>query len=200
MTSHPSTPSLDGAGGGWLTALRFVAVAIVVCGLLFPAAASLLGERLFPTQAKGSLLTRDGVVVGSALVAQAFTAPGYFSPRPSAAGYDPKALSGSNQAPSNRALRERIGAASAAAATREHVAATAIPSDLVTMSGSGIDPHISPAAARLQVARVAAARRLPSAQVQALVDAHTLPPTFGVLGQARVDVLQLNLALDALHP
>lgn len=198
MTTH--SPSLDAAGGGWSPALRFAALAMLICGLVFPALATLLGGALFPAQANGSLLTRDGVVVGSSLVAQPFTAPGYFSPRPSAANYDPKALAGSNFAPTNPALRERIAGTSADVAAREHVAAIAIPSDLVTMSGSGIDPHISPAAAQLQVARVAAARNLSVAQVEAAVAAHTQAPTFGVLGQARVDVLQLNLALDARQP
>jgi potassium-transporting ATPase KdpC subunit len=200
MSTHSSSRSLDAIGGGWWPALRFSAIAILVCGLAFPAIATLLGGALFPAQANGSLLTRDGVVVGSALVAQPFTAARYFSPRPSAAGYDPKALAGSNLAPTNPALRERIAGTSTEVAAREHVAATAIPSDLVNTSGSGIDPHISPAAAQLQVARVAAARKLTVAQVEAVVAAHTQAPTFGVLGQARVDVLQLNLALDALTP
>ncbi len=200
MNTHSSSLSLDADGGSWWSALRFSALAMLGTGLLFPALATCLGGALFPAQANGSLLNRDGVVVGSALVAQPFTAPGYFSPRPSAANYDPRALSGSNLAPSNPALRERIAVTSAGVAAREHVAAIAIPPDLVTMSGSGIDPHISPAAAHLQVARVAAARKLSVAQVEAAVAAHTEAPTFGVLGQARVDVLQLNLALDARQP
>ena len=198
MSTHSS--SLDANGGGWSPALRFGAIAMLAYGLLFPAIATWLGGALFPAQANGSLVTRNGVVVGSTLVAQPFTAPGYFSPRPSAANYDPKALAGSNLAPTNPALRERIAGTSADVAAREHVAAIAIPSDLVTASGSGIDPHISPAAAQLQVARVAAARKMSVAQVEAAVAAHTQAPTFGVLGQARVDVLQLNLALDTRQP
>ena len=182
----------------WLAALRFSIISIVAAGLLFPVIAALIGQILFPAQANGSLITRNGVVVGSSLVAQPFADARYFLARPSAANYDPRALAGSNWAPSNPALRERIAATSAAVAGREGVAASAIPSDLVTASGSGIDPHISPDAARLQTARVAQARGLPAAQVQTLVDAATLAPTFGVFGQARGNVLELNLALDGV--
>src|SRR4249919_2687001 len=196
MNTH-ATSFLDNAGGGWQPALRFAIVAIAVTGLAFPLFATALGQLLFPLQARGSLIERNGIVVGSALVAQPFVSDQYFEPRPSAANYDPKALSGSNWAPSNPALRERIAASSAVIAAREHVPATAIPADLVTASGSGIDPHISPAAARLQIARVAKARGLSTTEVQALVDANTLAPTFGILGQSRVNVLELNLALDA---
>ena len=197
MTSTLPMSNLEG-NASWLTALRFSIVSIICAGLLFPVVTALVGQTLFPAQANGSLITRDGVVVGSSLVAQPFADARYFQPRPSAAGFDPRALAGSNWAPSNPALRERIAATSAAVAGREGVAASAIPSDLVTASGSGIDPHISPDAARLQTARVAQARGLPAAQVQTLVDAATLAPTFGVFGQARVNVLELNLALDAL--
>lgn len=193
----PSLATLE-AGASWLTALRFAVVSIIVAGVLFPLLAAGVGQVLFPAQAGGSLITRDGVIVGSSLVAQPFADARYFQPRPSAAGYDVRALAGSNWAPSNPALRERIAATSAAIAAREGVPASAIPGDLVTASGSGIDPHISPEAARLQVARVAQARGLSPAHVQQLVDAGTLGPTFGILGQARVNVLELNLALDAL--
>lgn len=196
-TTNPAPAFQDAATSVW-SALRFSVLAIAGCGLLFPAVAAWTGGVLFPHQARGSLLERDGVVVGSTLVAQPFVADRYFQSRPSAANYDPKALAGSNWAPSNPALRERIAAGSAAVAAREGMAATSVPSDLVTASGSGIDPHISPAAARVQVARVANARGLAPSAVQAAVDAATLPPTFGVLGQARVNVLQLNLALDAM--
>ena len=191
------TSLLEHDGGGWLRSLRFAVFSIALLGLAFPLAAALLGQALFPAQARGSLIERDGIVVGSSLVAQPFADARYFQPRPSAANYDPKALAGSNWAPSNPQLRERIAAGSAAIAQREGVPSASIPADLVTASGSGIDPHISPAAAQLQVARVAQARNLPAARVQALVAAHTLAPTWGVLGQSRVNVLQLNLALDA---
>lgn len=190
--------SPDESGAGWSTAIRFALLSIVAAGLLFPASAVLIGGTLFPYQAQGSLIEVDGRVVGSALVAQPFAADKYFRVRPSAVNYDPRAVGGSNWAPSNPALRERIEAASSAIAAGEGVAATSIPSDLVTASGSGIDPHISVEAAALQVARVAQARGFDTARVQTLVDAHTLGKTWGVLGQARVNVLQLNLALDAL--
>lgn len=198
--SLTTTSSLDHGRGGWLRALRFSVLAIAVTGLGFPLFATLIGQTLFPAQAHGSLIERDGVVVGSALVAQPFASDRYFQPRPSAANYDPKALAGSNWAPSNPALRERIAASSAATGQRESAAAKDIPSDLVTASGSGIDPHISPAAAKLQIARVARLRALDPVRVQALVDSQTLAPSLGVLGQSRVNVLQLNLALDALAP
>ncbi len=191
------TSLLEHDGGGWLRALRFAVLSIILLGLAFPVLAALLGQALFPAQARGSLIERDGIVVGSSLVAQPFADARYFQPRPSAANYDSKALAGSNWAPSNPQLRERIAAGSAVVAARESVPSQAIPSDFVTASGSGIDPHISPAAAELQIARVARARDLSPAIVRALVAEHTLPPTWGVLGQARVNVLQLNLALDA---
>jgi K+-transporting ATPase ATPase C chain len=191
---------LDQSGGGWLSALRFAVVAIALTGLAFPLFATAIGQALFPTQARGSLIVHDGVTVGSSLVAQPFAADKYFQPRPSAASFDPRAMSGSNWAPSNPALRERIDASSQAVAARESVAATAIPVDLVTASGSGIDPHISPAAAQLQAARVAKARGIGIVEVQALIAANTQGPTFGVLGQSRVNVLELNLALDARAP
>jgi len=191
---------LDSTGGSWVSWLRFALVCLLGTGLLYPTIATLLGQTLFPVQARGSLIEREGIVVGSSLIAQPFTSERYFQPRPSAAGYDPRAAAGSNAAPSNPALRERIAAASSAIAAREGIAPAQIPSDLVTASGSGLDPHISPAAAQAQLARVARARGMDTARIQALVSAHTAAPTFGVLGQARVNVLELNLALDALTP
>lgn len=196
----PHAPTLDQHGGGFGTAARFGVVAILAFGILLPVTGVWLGELLFPARARGSLVERDGRVIGSTLIAQPFAHARYFQPRPSAAGYDPRAMSGSNLAASNPALRERIAASSADVATRERVEPSAIPSDLVTASGSGMDPHISPAAARLQAARVAEARGLPIAAVQALIDEHIEGPSLGVLGQARVNVLELNLALDEASP
>jgi K+-transporting ATPase ATPase C chain len=195
-----TTPNLDARGGSPLSWLRFAAVGVIGAGLLYPALATFAGQALFPAQARGSLIERDGVVIGSRLVAQPFADARYFQPRPSAAGFNPTAAAGSNLAPSNPALRERIAASSAEIAAREGVAASAIPADLVTASGSGLDPHLSPAAARLQVPRVARARGLAEASVQDAVDANTQAPTLGVFGQARVNVLELNLALDTLAP
>jgi len=187
----------DKAAGGLLPAIRFAIVSIVLFGLLYPVVATYAGKLLFPQQANGSLIVRDGVTVGSALVAQNFVDDKYFQSRPSAANYDPRAMAGSNLASTNPALRERIIESSKAISARENIAATAIPADMVTTSGSGIDPHISIAAAHMQLARVAKARGLTEAQVQALILANTQTRTFGILGQSRVNVLQLNLALDA---
>ena len=192
--------TLDRRGGGPVVWLRFAALGVIGAGLLYPSLATFAGGLFFPAQAQGSLVIRDGAVVGSRLVAQAFAGDGYFQPRPSAAGYDPRAAAGSNLSPGNPALRERIAATAAAIAAREGITAADIPVDLVTASGSGLDPHLSPASARLQVARVARARGLRIEAVQAAVDDHTLAPTFGVFGQSRVNVLELNLALDALAP
>ena len=157
----------------------------------------MLGGLLFPHQAGGSLIERDGRVVGSSLVAQPFADARYFQPRPSAANFDPKALSGSNLASSNPALRERMAKDSATVAAREGVPARSIPPELISASGSGIDPHLSPQGAQVQVARVAQARGLAPEAVAALVRSHTRHRTFGVLGEPRVNVLELNLALDA---
>lgn len=179
-------------------ALGLTLVSILGGGLLYPLAGVLLGQTLFAWQANGSLIEREGSIVGSTLVAQPFAADRYFQPRPSAAGHQPMAAGGSNLARSNPALRERVDASLQDIATREGVAATDIPSDLVTQSGGGFDPHISPASATLQVARVARARGLAPEVVAGLVARSTEAPQLGILGQARVNVLQLNLALDAL--
>jgi K+-transporting ATPase ATPase C chain len=195
----PAT-SLDTRGGHPLAWLRFAAVGMLAAGLLYPAVATFAGPALFPAQAGGSLIERDGVVVGSSLVAQPFAGAGYFRPRPSAAGFDPRALAGSNLGPGNPALRDRIAASSAETSAREGVAPTDLPADLVTASGSGIDPHISPAAAAVQVARVARTRGIDPGAVRALIVVHTQGPSLGVFGQARVNVLELNLALDAAAP
>lgn len=196
MNANKSTRKLDNGGGGAWPALAGSALLVVVCGLVYPTVATLLGGWLFPHQASGSLIERDGRVVGSSLVAQPFADARYFQPRPSAASFDPKALSGSNLASSNPALRERMAADSAALATKLGVPAQSLPVDLITASGSGIDPHVSPAGAQVQVQRVAQARGLPAEEVTALVHSHTARRTFGVLGEPRVNVLELNLALD----
>lgn len=186
----------------WRAAGGFAAVTLLGFGLLYSVAGTGLGRVLFPLQAQGSLIEHNGKVVGSALIAQPFAADTYFSSRPSAAGsagYDPMSASGSNQARSNPELRQRINDAIAAVATREGVAPARVPSDLVTQSGGGLDPQLSPAAVQLQVPRVAKARGLDAARVQQLVDQHTEQPQLGFIGQPRVNVLALNLALDALH-
>jgi len=178
--------------------LLFALAILVVFGLLYSLLGTALGRVLFPMQATGSVVERDGDVVGSMLVAQPFADARYFRPRPSAANYDPMAAAGSNQARSNPDLRKRIADAIAAVAAREGIAATQVPDDLATESGGGLDPDISPAGARVQVARVAKARGLDSAVVETLVAESIEAPQFGVLGPPRVNVLRLNLALDAL--
>lgn len=183
-------------------ALGLALLSILGLGLLYPLAGVGLGQLLFPHGANGSLIEVNGRVVGSALVAQPFNDDRYFVSRPSAAGYQPMAAAGSNLARTNPDLRQRIEAERQAVAYREGVALSEVPSDLITRSGSGFDPHISSRAARIQAARVAHARGLEPEVVAALLAEHTLPPQFGVLGQERVNVLGLNLALDAgeAHP
>lgn len=156
-----------------------------------------IGTTMFPAQAEGSLIRRpDGTVVGSRLIAQKFTRPEYFRARPSGVDYNAASTGGTNYGPSNAdhltAVRERLDAVT----QDEGVTAAQVPSEMVTTSGAGMDPHIPPAAAQLQAARVAAARGVTVERVLALVVAHTEAPTFGFLGRARVNVLELNLALD----
>ena len=177
--------------------LVFALFVLLGFGLLYSLLGTGLGRLLFPAQAGGSVVERDGVAVGSALIAQPFTDARYFQPRPSAAGYDPRAASGSNQARSNPELVERIERARVAVALRDGIDAAEVPSELLTQSGGGLDPHLSPAAVRQQVARVARARGMREADVLALVEANTEAKQFGVFGAARVNVLRLNLALDA---
>lgn len=177
-------------------AIGLAIVTLAGFGFLYSLAGVGVGQALAPTGANGSLIERNGQIVGSTLVAQPFAGEGYFQPRPSAARYDLMALSGSNQARTNPDMRQRIEAARAAVAQREGVAPEAVPSDLVTQSGGGIDPHISPEAAAIQVARVARVRGLAPDAVRQLVARHTQGRQFGVLGAPRVNVLELNLALD----
>lgn len=169
-------------------------------GFLYSLAGVGLGQALFPDAANGSLIERDGQVIGSTLVAQSFTSDRYFQPRPSAAGYNTMALAGSNQARTNPDLRKRLEETRAAVAQRDGVAPAAVPGDLVTQSGSGIDPHVSPQGAAIQIERVARARGLPRDAVAQAVAQHTDARQFGIFGQARVHVLELNLALDGLPP
>jgi K+-transporting ATPase ATPase C chain len=179
-------------------ALVMMVLMTALTGLAYPFAMTGLAQALFPEQARGSLVRADDRVIGAALIGQPFTEPGYFHPRPSAAGdgYDAASSSGFNLGPTNRELvgtvRERAEAASAGAG------GSSVPIDLVTASGSGLDPHISPAAAMLQVERVAEVRGLAEREVQALVRAGIEGRTLGLLGEPRVNVLRLNLALDDL--
>lgn len=191
-----SFPSSNATAPVWRPALALAGVSLLGFGLLYSLAGVGLGSVLFPHQAGGSLIERDGKVIGSSLVAQPFADDRYFQSRPSAASYDVMALAGSNQARTNPDLRSRIDEARAAVAAREGVAPDAVPSDLVTQSGGGIDPHLSPAAVQIQIARVARVRGLPVSEIERLVAEHTTAPQFGLLGAPRVNVLELNLALD----
>lgn len=182
---------------GFRVPVVFALVVLLGFGLLYSLIATGLGWVLFPAQAGGSIIERDGVAAGSALIAQPFAEPRYFQPRPSAANYNPTAASGSNQARSNPDLIARIGETRAAVAERDGVAQADVPSELLTQSGGGLDPHLSPAGAKGQAARVARARNLSEADVLALIVANTEPKQFGLLGAERVNVLRLNLALDA---
>jgi len=184
--------------GAWRPALTMAAVTLLGFGFLYSAGVASLGGLLFPQQSTASILVRDGKPVASRWVAQPFADACYFHSRPSAAGYDPMTAAGSNQARTNPDLIKSVDDQIAAVAAREDIAPSQVPADLATRSGSGLDPHISPAAAQVQIARVARARGVSERAVAVLVQRAVEAPQFGVLGQPRVNVVELNLALDAL--
>ena len=174
----------------------FTTVTMVLLGGVYHAGLWAVGQVAFPAQVQGSLIRRDGSVIGSSLVAQAFTRPEYFHPRPSAVDYNAASTGGSNFGPSNPEHLELVKKRLSEVTATESAPASHVPSEMITASGGGLDPHIPPAAAHLQAARVAAARGSDPNRLRALIDVHTEPPTFGFLGRARVNVLELNLALD----
>jgi K+-transporting ATPase ATPase C chain len=177
--------------------LTFVLLAIT--GLVYPGIMTGIARLVFPRQADGSLVTVDGRVVGSSLIGQTFTQPYYFHSRPSAAGagYDAAASSGSNKGPTDTRLADTLIASRVDSAVALGAVRGRVPSDMVTASGSGLDPHISPANAQLQAVRVAQARAVDPSSVRRLVDAHTEGRQFGFFGEPRVNVLLLNIALDS---
>jgi K+-transporting ATPase ATPase C chain len=172
----------------------------ILTGIAYPLLVTGIGQGVFSKQANGSLIETNSRARGSALLGQPFSSPQYFWGRPSATGphaYNGAASSGSNQGPTNPALREAVAARIAALRAADPGNTAAVPVDLVTASGSGLDPHVSPAAAEYQLARVARARQIPPEQVRHYIARATETRTFGILGEPRVNVLQLNLLLDA---
>jgi K+-transporting ATPase ATPase C chain len=183
-----------------IVAIRFTVVTTIVFGLGYPLLVTGLSQWLFPKQANGSLIVKDGQVIGSRLIAQGFSSDKYFHPRPSAAGngYDPTASGGSNLGPTNQTLVTRVE--QDVAKSQQENPGMPIPADLVTTSGSGLDPDISPASAEFQVPRVAKARGISAEELRRIVAKHTQPRQYGIFGEPRVNVLELNLDLDGTAP
>jgi K+-transporting ATPase ATPase C chain len=183
-----------------VAAVLMTIVTTLILGVIYPLAITAIAQVAFPTQANGQLIERDGKVVGSRIIGQGFSSPGYFRSRPSAAGtgYDAANSAGSNLGPTNKKLIDAVRA-NVEAAQKENPNVP-VPIDLVTTSASGFDPHLSPAAADFQVPRVARERGTSEANIRSLVDAHTEGRQLGFLGEPRVNVLELNLALDRQYP
>jgi K+-transporting ATPase ATPase C chain len=185
------------------TAIRVTVISIVIFGFLYPFAMTGLAQAIFPAQANGSLVRVNGQVVGSEIIGQLWTKAYYFQGRPSAAGkngYDPTATGGTNLGPTSKKLVDATRATIAALRKANPDATVAIPMDLVTSSGSGIDPDISPEGAYYQAPRIAKARSVSLSAVEATIARHVEPPTWGILGSPRVNVLALNLDLDRAAP
>jgi K+-transporting ATPase ATPase C chain len=189
-----------------LQSIRQTILWTMICGIAYPVFITIIAQAAFKDQANGSLVTRDGAIIGSALLAQQFTGSNYFWPRPSACSYGagPAGLvpsGASNLGPASGALQTNVNNNTAAFISGNNLpASTAVPADMVFASASGLDPHISPEAARLQIARVAAARGLGADKVTGLVDRFTHGSQWGFLGEPRVNVLLLNIALDEMAP
>jgi K+-transporting ATPase ATPase C chain len=184
----------------FLIAVWFTVVTTVMFGLIYPLGITGLAQVFFHDRANGQLIEKDGKLVGSRVIGQAFTGPGYFHSRPSnaGAGYDPTSSGGSNLAPTNKNLIERVKGDVAKLQAENPTAP--IPVDLVTSSGSGLDPNISPAAAEFQIPRIANSRGMKQEDVRTLVQKHTRGRDLGFLGEPRVNVLELNLELDTVRP
>lgn len=180
-------------------AFSMTIVTTILCGIIYPLAVTAAAKILFPGRASGSLVSANGKIIGSKLIGQSFSSPRYFHSRPSSAGngYDPLASGGSNLGPTNRQLSDRIQAD--AAKLRTENPGAPVPLDLLTASASGLDPDISPEAANFQVPRIAKARSISEPELRSLIQMHTLGRQFGIFGEPRVNVLELNLALDAIH-
>ena len=183
-----------------LIAVLMTIVTTLLLGVVYPLVVTGVAQVVFPAKANGQLIERDGKMVGSRIIGQAFSSPGYFRSRPSAAGtgYDAANSAGTNLGPTNKKLVDAVTAAADAA--KQENPAVPVPVDLVTSSASGLDPHISPAAADFQVPRVARERGIPEDEVRRLVSMHSAGRQFGILGEPVVNVLELNLALDTEHP
>jgi len=183
-----------------LIAVLMTIATTILLGLVYPLAMTAIAQAIFPDKANGQLVMREGRVIGSRIIGESFSSPGYFHGRPSAAGagYDAANSAGTNLGPTSRNLVDAVKTA-VAAAQKENPSAP-VPIDLVTSSASGLDPHLSPAAALFQAPRVAAARHASEADVRRLVEAHIEPRQFGFLGEPRVNVLELNLARDEQWP
>jgi K+-transporting ATPase ATPase C chain len=181
-----------------VTSVLYTIVTVIALGIVYPLVVTLIGSLVFAHQANGSLIEKNGTVVGSAIIGQLWSKPQYFQGRPSAAGkgYDPTSTGGTNLAPTSKKLIDATKATIAALEKANPHADGPPPMDLITSSGSGIDPDISPEAAYWQIPRVAEARGIPAATVKSIVDAHVKGRTIGILGEPRVNVLELNLALD----
>ena len=177
-------------------AIAITVVLTVLLGIIYPLVVTGLAQVMFPAKAGGSLIEKDGKIIGSSLIGQPFTGPGYFHSRPSAAGsgYDATASAGTNLGPTSQKLMDNVK--TAAESLREENPGSPVPIDMVTASASGLDPHITPAAAEFQVPRVAKERRMNAEEVRRVIHEHTEGRQFGVLGEPRVNVLELNLALD----
>lgn len=185
-----------------MISVLFTIVTTIIFGIIYPLGVTGLARLLFPDKANGQLIEKNGVLIGSRLIGQAFKGPGYFHSRPSAAGmgngYDATASGGSNYGPTNKMLIDRV--TSDVQRLQAENPSVPVPIDLVTASASGLDPHISPAAAEFQVPRIASERRMSEMDLQSLIARHTEGRQLGFLGEPRVNVLELNLDLDASHP